>query len=233
VSWVPFLLPSVNGQADLRYVACIHELLLLGVLWDKTGYGQGHHSDSRGSHFECTQVLLLWRNCLVNKPPLWQSNRWYRQSIFVTCTLKLSIGTFLLRIVNKKSHIYLVYAMLDVVTSFCTVLFIMSIFQCDPVNRFVRYSSASRSWIDNNMKQWHPLAPGSCLDSALVLNMSYTHCAIIAMTDFGFAILPTLIVRQYYPTSVRGWLTLHQVWHLRMDPFAKISAFCLMGVGGL
>ena len=42
--------------------------------------------------------------------------------------------------------------------------------------------------------QWNPLTPGTCIKQVIGLKMSYTHSAIIAFSDFFFAILPSFVV---------------------------------------
>jgi hypothetical protein len=51
--------------------------------------------------------------------------------------LKLSIGTFLLRVVNSRVQRYTIYGVLLVVTLYSIAYLCMVIFQCIPVSHFV------------------------------------------------------------------------------------------------
>ncbi|KAH6715443.1 hypothetical protein DL95DRAFT_445826 [Leptodontidium sp. 2 PMI_412] len=91
--------------------------------------------------------------------------------------LKLSIGTFLLRIVKTKLQRWSIYIALGIISLYSMIAFFVAVFQCKPISHF-----------------WHPEGPGSCLKKEVILGIGYSHGTIIAISDFFFAALPMFVV---------------------------------------
>ncbi|KAH8821450.1 hypothetical protein F5884DRAFT_87245 [Xylogone sp. PMI_703] len=97
--------------------------------------------------------------------------------ILTTFTLKLSLAAFLLRIIKVRAQVIAVHVMLVLITILSIIFFFMTIFQCQPAEKF-----------------WHPEVPGKCFGKTTVLGISLSHGILIAITDFLMAILPLFIV---------------------------------------
>ncbi|KAH9213784.1 hypothetical protein DL95DRAFT_390117 [Leptodontidium sp. 2 PMI_412] len=101
--------------------------------------------------------------------------------VLATCTLKMSIAVFLLRIAVKKSHRIILYTTSVGVMFFSIGYLLFLVFQCSPVDYFWNQFSGK---------------PGSCLDPELVGAMTYAHSGLNAFADVVLAFLPVVIVSQ-------------------------------------
>jgi uncharacterized membrane protein YcgQ (UPF0703/DUF1980 family) len=101
--------------------------------------------------------------------------------VLTTCTLKMSIGFFLLRIANKRSHRWTLYITMSFVILLTIAYFLFLILQCSPVDYY-----------------WNVFAGevGSCLPAATVGALTYTHSGVNAAADIILSLLPVLIVSQ-------------------------------------
>lgn len=123
----------------------------------------------------------------------------YLGEVFYTATvwtLKLSIGAFLLRLVMKPVHKYVIIVTLVVVSLYSTAYILMVIFQCTPVDHF-----------------WHEFGKGKCIPGKVNTYTSYAHAAIIGASDLILAIVPVFMVwnlqmNQAMKLSVGGLLSL-------------------------
>ena len=95
---------------------------------------------------------------------------------------------------RSKTQIYTIYAMLSVITCATVALFLMSVFQCKPINHFVRYLPLTHTDSHTNATQWYHESPGTCLGPEITLSMAYLHASIIASSDFAFTLLPIFVV---------------------------------------
>jgi hypothetical protein len=95
--------------------------------------------------------------------------------------VKLSVGVFLLRLVNKKIHKTIIYGTIGTVATITMAYTLFLLLQCSPVEFFwTRFL----------------LHPGHCLAPETIGNVTYIHTAINAFSDWVFAILPVVITSQ-------------------------------------
>ena len=92
-------------------------------------------------------------------------------------TSKISFAVFLLRIVSRRIHAWIIYA-----ASMCTVvggvaLFFVTTFQCKPVSHY-----------------WDKRGDGTCLDMNIIVALAYLYSAFSVITDFTFAVLPAFLI---------------------------------------
>lgn len=92
---------------------------------------------------------------------------------------KLSFAWFLLRIVTKRMHTWIIYG-----AAMCTVIggvafFFVSLFQCTPIWHY-----------------WDKAGEGHCVDMAIIVDLAYLYSVFSVITDFTFAILPGFVVWQ-------------------------------------
>jgi hypothetical protein len=71
---------------------------------------------------------------------------------------------------------------------------LMSVFQCKPINHFVRYQPLTHTDSHTYATQWYRESPGTCLRPEVTLSMAYLHSSIIASSDFGFTLMPIFVV---------------------------------------
>ena len=90
---------------------------------------------------------------------------------------KASIGCFLLRIVQRRSHRWIIYIAMGASTVSGALFFFAALFQCWPVS-FV----------------WDKSQPGHCFDMNIIVAVTYTYSAFSIVTDFTFTILPLFLV---------------------------------------
>lgn len=105
---------------------------------------------------------------------------WYSCYLTYAATMifsKISIGCFLLRIVQRRAHRRIVYTAMAASTVSGALFFCAALFQCWPVS-FV----------------WNKAQPGHCFDMNLIVAVTYTYSAFSIVTDFTFTILPLFLV---------------------------------------
>ncbi|OAA69904.1 hypothetical protein ISF_03174 [Cordyceps fumosorosea ARSEF 2679] len=130
----------------------------LGV---KYGTGQ-HRSDLSEANYQ--RAMMHWWYCYL----------FFSSAMVIS---KLSFAWFLLRIVNKRVHTWIIYA-----ASMCTVVagvvfFFVALFQCSPVSYY-----------------WDKTGAGSCISIDIIIALAYLYSAFSVLTDFTFAILPGFVV---------------------------------------
>jgi len=117
---------------------------------------------------------------------------WYLCELFYvlcSCMLKIALGIFFLRFATKRTHIWIIRLLMIGTTIFGTGYFFLVLFQCSPISDF---------WT---------VAPGSarCLNSKYTVGTTYAACAVTAIADWVFGILPIFFV-----------------WNLKLDRKAKV-----------
>jgi hypothetical protein len=99
--------------------------------------------------------------------------------ILSSSVLKLSVGVFLLRIATKRTHIWIIRAIMVSTSLFGGAYFFLAIFQCKPVSAWWR----------------HTPGYGTCMGPAIVLGTSYTSATLNSIADWTFGILPYFVVK--------------------------------------
>jgi hypothetical protein len=118
-----------------------------------------------------------------------------------TTVTKLSISAYFLRLSIKRYQRIVIYTTLSVVLVFSSMYFFFLLFQCTPISFF---------WT----KYVH--GQGSCLKSPILPAVTYAHCAMSALTDWSFGILPIFFV-----------------WKMQMNPRTKLSVILILSLGFL
>ncbi|CZR67242.1 related to integral membrane protein [Phialocephala subalpina] len=119
-----------------------------------------------------------------------------------TTITKLSIAAYFLRLSSKKYQRMVIYITTAVVLLFSTMYFFFLIFQCTPTRYFWT------KWI-------HSVDPNpKCLDGRVIEAVTYAHCAVSAITDWSFGILPVFFV-----------------WNMQMNPRTKLSVVLILSLG--
>lgn len=90
---------------------------------------------------------------------------------------KISIGCFLLRIVQRRPHRWIIYITMIASTISGALFFFAALFQCWPVS-FV----------------WNKAQPGHCFNMDIIVAITYTYSVFSILTDFTFTILPLFLV---------------------------------------
>ncbi|EGX93830.1 integral membrane protein, putative [Cordyceps militaris CM01] len=126
-------------------------------------YGTGQHKDAL-TEADYQRAMMQWWFCYL----------------FFSLTMvasKVSFAWFLLRIVNKQTHAWLIYA-----ATMCTVLgglvfFFVTLLQCQPISHY-----------------WDKTGAGHCISMDVVIALAYLYSAFSVITDFTFAILLGFVV---------------------------------------
>ncbi|PVH86272.1 hypothetical protein DL98DRAFT_407841, partial [Cadophora sp. DSE1049] len=134
-------------------------------------------SNSMGMHL--IDIMMVSPQNLTPAMMYWFSTE--LAYVLTTCTLKMSIAVFLLRIAVKKSHRIILYVTTAGVMIFSVGYFLFLVFQCSPVDYFWNQFSAKS---------------GSCLAPELVGALTYAHSGLNAFADIILAVLPVVIVSQ-------------------------------------
>ncbi|PMD40948.1 hypothetical protein L207DRAFT_488948 [Hyaloscypha variabilis F] len=116
-----------------------------------------------------------------------------------TTVTKFSIAAYFLRLSIKRYQKIVIYTTLSVVIVFSTMYFGFLLFQCAPI---------SYLWTKYENGQ------GKCLRSPILASVTYAHCAMSALTDWSFGILPIFFV-----------------WKMRMNPRTKLSVILILSLG--
>ncbi|PNY26352.1 Uncharacterized protein TCAP_03729 [Tolypocladium capitatum] len=130
-------------------------------LW-AMGNSDGHHSPEK----LMTSLKGIYL-CEVLYPPL-------------SLAIRVSVCLFLLRIVTKKVHRWIVYVLLAVVSTASIGLLLATIFQCIPPSFF---------W--NQMK---PGAEGYCIDQRTVISVAFVHGSVSVLSAWVVGLLPVVIL---------------------------------------
>ncbi|KAL1634622.1 hypothetical protein SLS58_010617 [Diplodia intermedia] len=153
------------GSDDWSMVGAL--LLFTGYLICQLGgvaYGTGRH-DVDITPENRMRALRYW----------WFCELFYSSA---TCTLKCSVGLFLLRIAVKRGHTLTIYVMNTANIVLSVAYFFVFIFQCNPVSSF---------WtIKPNNEH--------CLSIHAIEGISYGAAALGSLSDWIFGILPGFIV---------------------------------------
>lgn len=116
-----------------------------------------------------------------------------------TTVTKLSVAAFYLRLANKKYQRVIIYANVAFVLIFSSMYFFFLLFQCAPIN-----------YLWTKYEDGH----GKCLHDPILSSVTYAHCAMSALTDWVFGILPIFFV-----------------WKMRMNPRTKLSVVLILSLG--
>lgn len=119
-----------------------------------------------------------------------------------TTITKLSIAAYFLRLSSKGYQRMVIYITTAVVLLFSTMYFFFLIFQCTPTSYFWTQFLHTT---DSNPK---------CLEGKVLAAVTYAHCAISAITDWSFGILPVFFV-----------------WNMQMNPRTKLSVVLILSLG--
>ncbi|KAL9089752.1 MAG: hypothetical protein Q9165_005546 [Trypethelium subeluteriae] len=90
---------------------------------------------------------------------------------------KISLGTFLLRLVIRKWHTIFIYVFMTLSTVYGIVYFFFALFQCGNPTKILENKLAGR-----------------CQPASVQLGMGYTHVTVQALVDWAFATLPVVIM---------------------------------------
>ena len=90
---------------------------------------------------------------------------------------KVSIAAFMLRIVVKRIHMWIIYLAVGFTVIAGITFFFVSIFQCHPISYF-----------------WNKDQEGKCMNVDIVIALVYVYSAFSVISDFTFALLPIFIV---------------------------------------
>jgi hypothetical protein len=126
------------------------------------GRSQGHNSPEK--LMASLKGIYL---CEVLYPPL-------------SLAIRVSVCLFLLRIVTKKAHKWIVYILLAVVSTASLAFLLTTIFQCIPPSFF---------W-----NQMRPGAEGYCIDQRTVYSVAFVHGCVSALSAWVVGLLPVVIL---------------------------------------
>ncbi|CZR65679.1 uncharacterized protein PAC_15579 [Phialocephala subalpina] len=98
---------------------------------------------------------------------------------FTTILIRLSIGFFLLRVVNSKIHIWTIRISMVIMTIITMIYFVLVLAQCHPVSYFwLRFSGGE----------------GTCFDPQFFEGATIVFSVFAAATDIIFGILPIFVI---------------------------------------
>ncbi|KAK8008275.1 hypothetical protein PG991_010826 [Apiospora marii] len=143
---------------------------------------------------------------------------WYfacQAYVFATCTLKVSVGIFLIRIAVNRSHLLILHFL-----TWGTVLFgipyaVLSAVQCRPIDTFWNVS---------------PRAPGRCWDYQVMGAVIHIASALNCFADWVFGVIPFLIVRSLNITrptkALVAWVLCFAAMYPSLYLPAKLTRIC-------
>ncbi|KAG4427946.1 hypothetical protein IFR05_016572 [Cadophora sp. M221] len=120
--------------------------------------------------------------------------------VVATTVTKVAIAAYFLRLSSKRYQRVVIYSTLAAVLVFSTMYFFFLMFQCSPINYlWTKYNEDGK---------------GTCLNSTTLSAVTYAHCAMSAITDWSFGILPIFFV-----------------WKMQMNPRTKFSVILILSLG--
>jgi hypothetical protein len=96
--------------------------------------------------------------------------------------LKVSLGTFFLRILIRTWERRIVYIIVTVSSLYSIGLFFFAVFQC--------------GIFKNAFDFWSKLTSNRCITPSQVKGVTYTYAILTIVTDFTFALLPIATLRE-------------------------------------
>jgi len=96
---------------------------------------------------------------------------------------KISIGVFMLRIVTRKLHAWIVYTAMSLTVLSGLIFFFVTMFQCSPINYF-----------------WDRTIPGQCINADIIIALAFLYSSFSVISDFTFAMLPIWLVMHLHMT---------------------------------
>lgn len=129
-----------------------------------------------GIHFGAGRHLLAISNYGREKAIMcwWFCYLWYCLAMTAT---KVSIGYFLLRVVVRRTHLWIIYSVMGLNILSGIAFFFITLFQCTPVSKF-----------------WNRDQPGKCLGMDAVISITYVYGACSIICDFTCTLLPIFII---------------------------------------
>lgn len=92
--------------------------------------------------------------------------------------VKISIGLFLLRVVVKPLHKWIIYIAMGLTILTGLLFFLVTLLQCSPISFF-----------------WNKtLEHGYCIDINVIIAITFFYSAVSIVCDFTFAILPFFLI---------------------------------------
>ncbi|KAK0118583.1 hypothetical protein ONS95_007469 [Cadophora gregata] len=120
--------------------------------------------------------------------------------VVATTVTKVAIAAYFFRLSSKRYQRVVIYVTLAAVMVFSTMYFFFLMFQCSPINYlWTKYNEDGK---------------GTCLNSTTLSAVTYAHCAMSAITDWSFGILPIFFV-----------------WKMQMNPRTKLSVILILSLG--
>ncbi|OCK73277.1 hypothetical protein K432DRAFT_340530, partial [Lepidopterella palustris CBS 459.81] len=153
-------------------------------------YGNGKHESDLSPH----EISMAFKYLYPDLPA-------YNVT---TALIKISVSFFLLRITVRRLYSWIIYANLAVVLVFNSVVFFISIFQCQPIHYY---------WTRFDVSQG---TKGKCLSSTFVEVVGYISTGISFGSDMVLAVLPVFLM-----------------WDLQMTPRAKVAVVLILALGSL
>ncbi|KAK6580089.1 hypothetical protein PZA11_007111 [Diplocarpon coronariae] len=195
LTWISFSLRLYVRMAILKFVgredwltvaAMIVFTIFCSLCLRATFYGLGAHmvNIEKGSLERGFQIIFICELLYV----------------VATTVTKIAIGGYFLRLSSKRYQRMTVYVTLAVVMIFSTMYFFFLLFQCGPISYLWTKYTHDRD--------------GRCLSSSTLSAITYAHCAMSAITDWAFGILPIFFV-----------------WRMQMDPRTKFSVILILSLG--
>jgi len=115
--------------------------------------------------------------------------------------IKASIALMLLRLSVRPTHKYILWVTFVITELYSAFFFFMFIFQCIPSEYFwTRFTGGH----------------GSCLDTSIIIAVTYGYSAITCVGDLVFSILPVLLV-----------------WSLQMGRKEKTAVIVILAMGAM
>ena len=116
--------------------------------------------------------------------------------------IKASIALMLLRLTIIKVHRIIIWTTIIITEAFSAFFFFLFIFQCRPSSYFwTQYAGSSK---------------GSCINSIVIVRVTYVYSALICVGDWIFAIIPFFLV-----------------WKLQMKPREKVVVAMILAMGAM
>ncbi|CAH0040409.1 unnamed protein product [Clonostachys rhizophaga] len=127
-------------------------------------FGAGRHLTDILPQVNTKHAIQCWWFCYL----------WYCLSI---TAVKISICWFLLRVIVKRIHLWIIYFVLGLNIVSGVAFFFITLLQCKPVYAF-----------------WDREVPGDCLGMDAVIAVTYVYGACGIICDFTCTILPMVII---------------------------------------
>ncbi|KAJ5182824.1 hypothetical protein N7492_000440 [Penicillium capsulatum] len=166
-----WLVKGFGWDDGAMVIAALLYIMFCGCMIGGSLYGTGYKFENLTAHERVTAMKVYWWLCEV-------------AYCFVSIACKISVCIFLMRITVRRVYDWILYIVMVLTVLAGLVFLFVMLLQCKPVSYFW-----TRTALD-------PAIEGRCINTDIVVTMTYVYSAFAGLCDFTVGTLPIFLVRK-------------------------------------